>query len=237
MIYYVGGVPYDSSYLEHHGILGMKWGIRRYQNKDGTLTEAGKQRYQKLRDDVTRKTEYADSLKLKGEGKAIGIRKLNDFDGYSHDLASLQVSADKAKLRAERRLKRYESALERDRQKQAEKRSAREKSGKPKPVKDMSDAELDSAIKDLETKVLRMTKEKKYRQLMSEVSGKKNTADKKTFNLGQSLVGQILSTSAKDVGTQLSAYLMGTATNKLFQTLTDDPKATVVDPKHWQKKK
>ena len=33
------------TYLAHHGILGMKWGIRRYQNKDGTLTEAGKKRY------------------------------------------------------------------------------------------------------------------------------------------------------------------------------------------------
>lgn len=30
--------------LEHHGILGQKWGIRRYQNKDGTLTSAGKKR-------------------------------------------------------------------------------------------------------------------------------------------------------------------------------------------------
>lgn len=31
--------------LYHHGILGMHWGIRRYQNKDGSLTAAGKKRY------------------------------------------------------------------------------------------------------------------------------------------------------------------------------------------------
>lgn len=31
--------------LYHHGIKGQKWGIRRYQNQDGTLTEAGKKRY------------------------------------------------------------------------------------------------------------------------------------------------------------------------------------------------
>lgn len=31
--------------LYHHGIKGMKWGVRRYQNADGTLTPAGKKRY------------------------------------------------------------------------------------------------------------------------------------------------------------------------------------------------
>lgn len=210
MIYYVGGVPYDSNYLEHHGILGMKWGIRRYQNKDGTLTEAGKQRYQKLRDNVEAEKKYRDS-------------------------AGKTTSANARVARAERKLLKYDQALKRDRDTQAAKRAAKEKSGKS--VKDMTDAELDSAIKDLETKVLRMTKEKKYRQLMSEVSGKKNTSDKKTFNLGQSLVGQILSSSARNIGTQFTTYAMGTALNKIAQNLTEDKELTIVNPKKGQKDK
>lgn len=33
------------TYLAHHGVKGQKWGVRRYQNADGTLTDAGKRRY------------------------------------------------------------------------------------------------------------------------------------------------------------------------------------------------
>lgn len=43
--YYIA-VPHDD-YVVHHGILGQKWGIRRYQNADGSLTDAGKKRYEK----------------------------------------------------------------------------------------------------------------------------------------------------------------------------------------------
>ena len=42
--YYVAGIPFSDE-LYHHGIKGQKWGVRRFQNSDGSLTSAGKARY------------------------------------------------------------------------------------------------------------------------------------------------------------------------------------------------
>lgn len=38
-------MPNSTTYIAHHGIKGQKWGIRRYQNPDGTLTDEGRRRY------------------------------------------------------------------------------------------------------------------------------------------------------------------------------------------------
>ena len=39
--------------LMHHGIKGQRWGIRRYQNKDGSLTPAGRKKVVKLKSQYT----------------------------------------------------------------------------------------------------------------------------------------------------------------------------------------
>ena len=45
----------DELYLAHHGIKGMQWGVRRYENYDGTLTPAGRKKYAKYSSKYERK--------------------------------------------------------------------------------------------------------------------------------------------------------------------------------------
>ena len=45
-------------YLAHHGTKGMKWGVRRYQNPDGSLTAEGRKRYERNADNARRASEY-----------------------------------------------------------------------------------------------------------------------------------------------------------------------------------
>lgn len=65
--------------LYHYGIRGMRWGVRRYQNKDGSLTEAGMKRLDKYKSDeidkiidkykVNKLTEQRDRLERKAMTK------------------------------------------------------------------------------------------------------------------------------------------------------------------------
>lgn len=60
---------YAPDYICHRGIKGMKWGVRRYQNPDGSLTPAGKKRYQKLYSDFEKNSPNHETYYARAIGK------------------------------------------------------------------------------------------------------------------------------------------------------------------------
>lgn len=83
--------------LYHHGILGQKWGVRRYQNKDGTLTEEGKSRHgiNELEKKAI-KAEYKKSRK-NGNGFVFKFARVSTGENYNKANADFNkiVSSDK----------------------------------------------------------------------------------------------------------------------------------------------
>ena len=97
-----------SDELCHYEIRGMRWGIRRYQNPDGTLTEAGRKRVSKLHDSNSRLIGRRDKLTKRMEFQtrkyANSISKANqkaaELRVKEYGLFTTKASADKLEYKA-----------------------------------------------------------------------------------------------------------------------------------------
>jgi hypothetical protein len=89
----------NNNELYHHGVIGMKWGIRRYQNKDGSLTSAGKRRSRV--DSWSEDAKVARELKKKKVGQMSNaeLRKLNERQQLERNYSNLNPSHVKKGLK------------------------------------------------------------------------------------------------------------------------------------------
>lgn len=124
------------SELAHHGILGMKWGVRRYQNPDGSLTPLGRKRFAKVK-----KHPYFDTASAKRIYK-------NDSKTYRGISKTLAKQSEQYRKKADK-LKDVDStkASENERISQA----FAQRSEAYKRVSDM----FDQKVKDIKSGVIR----------------------------------------------------------------------------------
>lgn len=87
------------NYLIHHGIQGQKWGLRRYQNEDGSLTPEGKARYAEAKSHATTLNDKAREVALKEDERG----KL-DKEIYSKKSKLSKKKSSKAKAKIEAQL-------------------------------------------------------------------------------------------------------------------------------------
>lgn len=160
-------------YLSHHGIPNQKWGQRRYQNKDGSLTPLGRIRYGKAAKAALDKQQKLQSKRF-------------DKANSTHNPKYYEMSKKEEKL-----YKKYEDSitkLEQDKKIQEDKQNQNKiETPKPDPTPDKPKTVKEMTTEELQEKVNRLRLEQQYSQLQpQQISrGKKimNTISDKAANV------------------------------------------------------
>lgn len=181
--------------LYHWGIKGMKWGVRRYQNPDGSLTEKGRKRY----------TNPDGSLNKKGKKKFGNSVKTTDSAG-SKTSSGESASATKREQTSDMTDSELQNRVNRLRNEDAY-RDLSKKLG------------YDSPKTELDAKIAEMEKQKRYLELQRDI---KNLTPKKVSKGQQiidTLMKKVIEPAATEAGKKLvSQYLTEAGAQVLGKT-------------------
>lgn len=109
--------PEYSSYLAHHGVKGQKWGVRRYQNEDGSLTLAGRiQQYRIAKEAKKDAKEYARAKAYYGQGAGNRRKRIKNLTSekmkdprykaeFERQLSQQNMEKHQKKATAERKIR------------------------------------------------------------------------------------------------------------------------------------
>ena len=175
--------------LQHHGVKGMEWGVRRTPAQLGHETSG------------TRKRASGGSTSSKSSPQ-----KKRVFGAKKAAKPKTKISTQKKSIFGSK--------------KAAKPASKPKQENTRKSVKEMSDQELRDAIN-------RLGMERQYRDLLKAEAPK--TSKGKAFVMG------VLENSGKNIATQFTTYILGTAVNKAFEGVFNDKR--IVNPKKGQKDK
>lgn len=156
----------DNNELYHHGVKGMKWGVRRYQNADGTLTAAGKKRY--ARD--AREKEYDKYDETTGK-----------YYKVSKKTGRTDLSAD-TKRYANEDLERTKRLADSGRNLSSELKRVVDKSNNKRKIQPMDLSNMSD--KEMREQINRAMLEKQYNDLFN----------KQQESIGKAYVGDVLDT-------------------------------------------
>lgn len=165
-----------SNYIIHWGIPGMKWGVRRYRNSDGTLTEAGKRRYQR---DV-------DENKARKKDNRITLNKEDVGDPYRW--AKEDLTRSRNVVNESRNLVSNLDNLN---------RTTTHHKTKKTDLSGMTD-------KEMRDKINRELLERQYNQLFNDVDNSKVNTGRQVVNDTLSVVGGVLGVAASSLGIALA---------------------------------